>query len=272
MKAGEIILERQRRANVRPILDEIDALRIGFGDERVKVLTPRVEIRLRQGELAQIPMKVKVENTDGVSYIFVFSRGYPDIQMDVELLGKDSESTAVFHSVLSSFLNNIRVDSIDHVQSIQLLKSLCNYKGISDCKSEVISIPEIEDENLDEHPFSSVDDRSHMYGTCRKCRFSIFNFNNISDHSSVSLMNGNDFDRNSKCTSIFLENAPDWIDTSGGEVQGKITCPSCSARLGLWSWVGSTCSCGEWVTPAIQINLSKIDKKVAPSPDSTKIA
>ena len=41
--------------------------------------------------------------------------------------------------------------------------------------------------------------------------------------------------------------------------EGKLTCPKCNAKLGLFRWHGNQCSCGTWVAPAIQIHLSKVD-------------
>lgn len=58
----------------------------------------------------------------------------------------------------------------------------------------------------------------------------------------------------SKCGSVFLRHSLDWM---GGD--GKIKCYKCSARIGQLRWSGSQCSCGTWVTPAIQIGLAKID-------------
>ncbi|CAM9867706.1 unnamed protein product [Phaeothamnion confervicola] len=49
-----------------------------------------------------------------------------------------------------------------------------------------------------------------------------------------------------------------------GDVEGKIVCAtaSCGARLGSYKWAGSQCSCGTWVTPAIQITGSRVDERL----------
>ncbi|KAG5175166.1 hypothetical protein JKP88DRAFT_229260 [Tribonema minus] len=48
------------------------------------------------------------------------------------------------------------------------------------------------------------------------------------------------------------------------DLEGKICCPGkhCSARVGTYKWTGSQCSCGTWITPAIQIPKSKVDEKL----------
>ena len=48
--------------------------------------------------------------------------------------------------------------------------------------------------------------------------------------------------------------------------EGDICCPKCSARIGSFNWSGNQCSCGAWVTPAIQITKSKVDESLAALP------
>ena len=48
--------------------------------------------------------------------------------------------------------------------------------------------------------------------------------------------------------------------------EGDIICPKCSARIGSFNWSGSQCSCGAWVTPAVQITKSKVDESLATLP------
>jgi dual specificity phosphatase 12 len=44
------------------------------------------------------------------------------------------------------------------------------------------------------------------------------------------------------------------------DTEGKLACPKCSCKVGQWNWSGAQCSCGSWVTPAIQVPLSRVDK------------
>lgn len=67
-------------------------------------------------------------------------------------------------------------------------------------------------------------------------------------------------DNTSHCSSVFLMEAPDWAaDITGND--GRFACPNCSARIGSFSWSGATCSCGRWVTPSFQFQLSRVDAR-----------
>lgn len=72
------------------------------------------------------------------------------------------------------------------------------------------------------------------------------------------------------CSSVFLTEAPTWAGNFDGN-NGRISCPGCKSRVGSFSWSGSPCSCGKWVTPAFQFQLSRIDPKgivSLPSPNA----
>lgn len=68
---------------------------------------------------------------------------------------------------------------------------------------------------------------------------------------------------NNPCESIFLSNPMTWMNqkvmNSNNIIQGKLNCPKCSTKIGSWNWSGAQCSCGSWVTPAIQILASRVD-------------
>ena len=65
-----------------------------------------------------------------------------------------------------------------------------------------------------------------------------------------------------QCSSMFV--APlSWMkgieDGDGGPTSGKLACPRCDVKIGAFDWAGIQCSCGAWVTPAFQIQRSKVD-------------
>ena len=45
------------------------------------------------------------------------------------------------------------------------------------------------------------------------------------------------------------------------EIQGKLNCPHCEAKLGFYDLSGAQCSCGTWVSPAFCVAKSKVDAK-----------
>ena len=72
---------------------------------------------------------------------------------------------------------------------------------------------------------------------------------------------GNQLGLEESCSSYFLADTVDWMDEDLLD-QGKLTCPNfkCQTRIGTFSWSGSQCSCGTWVTPSIKLIKSKIDR------------
>lgn len=79
-------------------------------------------------------------------------------------------------------------------------------------------------------------------------------------HIKAAWRHGDSNDKTSPCSSVFLMEAPDWaVDIIGNE--GRFACPKCKARVGSFSWSGATCSCGRWITPSFQFQLSRVDAR-----------
>ncbi|XP_072015720.1 dual specificity protein phosphatase 12-like [Amphiura filiformis] len=114
---------------------------------------------------------------------------------------------------------------------------------------------------------------------CRKCRRAVFLDTSILNHDvgkgqasfrwhkqtvgkPSSPSTGATGTLTSTCTSIFTEPVA-WMEPLLiGETSGKLLCPKCDARLGSFNWAGQQCSCGAWITPAIQIHENRVDKSV----------
>ncbi|TMW55600.1 hypothetical protein Poli38472_010482 [Pythium oligandrum] len=62
------------------------------------------------------------------------------------------------------------------------------------------------------------------------------------------------------CSSWFLRDVLPWMDEDA-MAEGKLKCPNekCQSRVGSFSWSGSQCSCGTWVTPSIKLTKSRVD-------------
>jgi hypothetical protein len=108
----------------------------------------------------------------------------------------------------------------------------------------------------------STDERQQVYA-CRKCRFLLFTQEHVTAHAKEQQTfsyreraKGVD----DRCTSFFLEDAMEWMGEAMGG--GKIVCPNCSTRLGQLKWAGAQCSCGSWITPAVQVSKSKLDLRL----------
>eukprot|EP00752_Nemacystus_decipiens_P014662 g13059.t1 len=107
----------------------------------------------------------------------------------------------------------------------------------------------------------------HVVYNCRMCRRAVFNAADIQSHEVAQ---HNFHRRKSKgvtskglCSSIFLAEPKRWMKQQLGEMEGKLSCPnkSCGARLGSLKWTGAQCSCGSWVTPAIQFPRKNLDAR-----------
>lgn len=114
------------------------------------------------------------------------------------------------------------------------------------------------------------------YYTCGKCRSTLFLRGQVmhegtSGHSNDGMgvskvktdwgqSDGTYKGVGGNCSSVFISEMPDWAEGPEGN-NGRLICPTCKARVGSFSWSGAPCSCGKWVTPAFQFQLSRVDPK-----------
>jgi hypothetical protein len=106
-------------------------------------------------------------------------------------------------------------------------------------------------------------DTSKTRYACRICRSVLFGEDDLEYPRHVPHTHGFSIRKAlssspSTCQSLFLACGMEWMGDLS-DSQGKIHCPTCSAKVGVWNWSGAQCSCGTWVTPAIQIHGSKVD-------------
>eukprot|EP00980_Cylindrotheca_fusiformis_P018585 scaffold6159_cov207-Cylindrotheca_fusiformis.AAC.3 len=101
---------------------------------------------------------------------------------------------------------------------------------------------------------------------CRICRTILFSSDHLAkDHvqnlHSFKRANFNARRPTVACQSLFCnEDVLGSLSENGQDIEGKLACPKCEYKIGHWKWSGAQCSCGTWVTPAIQIPMSKVDR------------
>ena len=63
------------------------------------------------------------------------------------------------------------------------------------------------------------------------------------------------------CGHYFVE-LLEWMESevNRGELEGKLSCPSCKTKVGAYHWQGMTCTCAQWVTPAFALQRAKVDE------------
>lgn len=97
---------------------------------------------------------------------------------------------------------------------------------------------------------------------CKTCRTILFGMDHEQDPPHVPRMHSFSKQQTSPsttCSSLFLQNGLDWMGDISSSVEGRLACPKCRTKIGHWKWAGAQCSCGTWVTPAIQVPFSKVD-------------
>mmetsp|Transcript_47476 Transcript_47476/g.122911 ORF Transcript_47476/g.122911 Transcript_47476/m.122911 type:complete len:282 (-) Transcript_47476:146-991(-) len=107
--------------------------------------------------------------------------------------------------------------------------------------------------------------------SCKMCRKWLFLSRNIITHEQkkgFSREKKTQYKKRSKdgtvtdnvsCTSTFVEPLR-WMNGTVA-MEGRLECPNekCKSKLGNFSWVGSNCSCGAFITPSFQISTSRVD-------------
>lgn len=120
--------------------------------------------------------------------------------------------------------------------------------------------PELIEEN--------VESNSGNRYRCAKCRTPLFDDSELELHDQGDGQTNFSWkkrsqDANVVCTGMFLDSTIPKIEAMANceEADGKLTCPNekCKTSIGRFSWVGTQCSCGFWVSPAFKISNGKVD-------------
>jgi hypothetical protein len=262
----------QRKKGTRPIVEELDRLRMEFGFDHVQVLTPIVEIRLRAGFEPPKPLKVSLplNRQEGPTHMvlnFVFQLGYPTVPVTVELCNEGA-SRDVGLEEEQEFLLDIQNEGVqDCCEIVRRFKEQFLLSK-ADVQLALLNESELEGEFGDEQAAEEVDgteeaptvqapsvEAPHCSYCCKICGTVLFESAHLHEHSTPKPGN-----HNHRCTSYYLEDAPTWLNLENTE-SDKLHCTKCKARVGTWSWAGGKCSCEAWITPAFQFVKSKLDEK-----------
>jgi dual specificity phosphatase 12 len=132
-------------------------------------------------------------------------------------------------------------------------------------KAAVIEEPQVKEIVKEKKPTPEHADPNLPRYACRMCRTVLFGQNHLAKEHVQNLHSFKraNFDATRPtvaCQSIFCgESVLEWLSPNGEDVEGKLVCTKCSHKIGHWKWSGAQCSCGTWVTPAIQVPASKVD-------------
>ena len=64
------------------------------------------------------------------------------------------------------------------------------------------------------------------------------------------------------CSSVFVDPYSELGLLISSSDDSRVLCPKCHSRLGVWSWAGSQCSCGSWISPAFQLLRKHLDVRL----------
>lgn len=277
--------ELQRENGTREIVEEVDRLRLTFGFDKVQVLTPFVETRLRSGGLPVRALKVGIVINDdmcgslsSISMEITMQIRYPQVPPSVDFVVKtepnETNKTDVFTELRGELLDECAlllsyeaptrpVELVQHC--MQMVKAKLPQSSEDDntapdtAQNEEAPTEPTQYTYETEETTSIIAPSMEPYATntklcCKICSTALFDGRLLHSHSQRN-------PGEHRCTSYFLEEAPAWLPTDVPEVD-KIYCTKCKTRVGSWSWVGSTCSCDTWIVPSFQFTKSKLDVKV----------
>ncbi|KAL4563296.1 hypothetical protein LXL04_027336 [Taraxacum kok-saghyz] len=102
---------------------------------------------------------------------------------------------------------------------------------------------------------------------CKKCRRIVASKDQIIPHEPGNgqkcfkwKKRTGDTNTTNECSSIFVEPMKWMQAVEDGNVEQKLQCIGCNARLGSFNWAGMQCNCGAWVNPAFQLHKSRVDE------------
>jgi hypothetical protein len=243
---GKERAQLQEYSGVREIVSDLDKIRCKYGIRSVNILTPRAEINIRLGKIAQIPLKYEVvHDTLPYKVIIEFPMQYPleSLNVVLEPTNPDDEN----NSDISILLEKLSEFSVQHIGSIgygiELLHVIETWRrDDASCANLRCADGKIVDTAITsaqkEPPPATSASATTSY-KCRKCRFLLFSADLIEAHTRPHKASP-------ICSSIFLSepNEDHWLQAVvTADVTGKIHCPSCESKVGAFNWAGSKCSC-----------------------------
>lgn len=258
---------KQSAIGTRQVVESIDQLRMTFGFASVRALTPIVETKLRNGEVPLRPLQLSVQplSTLPVFVIVTVPMTFPPPAEPFAFEVKRHESSAFCDEetwsrvliMIEELSPNDVLQTMRHI--VTLLTEAFGFEDFSNGFSDNLNVDG--DVSDDEAVFAEdIEDYGNSTFHCRMCGYLIFTQPEIIHGETKTTLS------TIQCTSYFLQDKPSFVPdtTESDNVDGqgtKIYCPHCTTKLGTWSWVGSRCSCNEWLVPSFQFVQSKLDQK-----------
>ena len=157
---GKERIELQELAGVREIVCDLENLKLKFLSQNIQVLTPKVEINLRLGRIAQIPLKLSYSRScsdcsssslgdSNYSIILKYPMKYPFEELSIEFIFAENSlfGEEIQNNVKEISLNFIRNNVGEKGYSLELIELINNYLDSFKTQMEVIKNENIEQKN-----------------------------------------------------------------------------------------------------------------------------
>lgn len=179
--------------------------------------------------------------------------------LDLDAKQEASRRRTIGPGKMMKFASNLAKSVVDltcsQKQRIHTVDDDVHDEHAGECIPEEEEFPNESKEDL----MRNIDPKKVRFA-CRKCRTILFGHDDLFDHvPSRHSFSRRHASASSRCESLFLSGSLGWMGYVNAP-EGKFDCPKCESKLGHWKWSGAQCSCGTWVTPAIQVPLSKVDR------------
>ena len=185
----------QEEKGVRPIVNEIDNLRIALGNDNVFVCTPKVETNLRSAKVPPKSMTINClfHDRNGMELRISFPVGYPCNPLHIEVSMNDLSLKSQVQELIFRFNNNTmnKVGTADtgiYPTATEIINEVLRYLDNSSPAVEC-DVPEILTTNHiieESNTFSTANNPfngSITNFSCRKCRQFLFNSTELHPHS-----------------------------------------------------------------------------------------
>jgi hypothetical protein len=228
---GRALAKLQEEEGLRPIVEDVNSLRIYFGSSAVSVLTPIVETKLRSGTHAARCLSLSVEVERGPDDRFIFAITYP------KGFPASSLEIGVTHNGTSHEEYQRRIDEArdakdnagEYVRGVDIIRNFLNQydadasEATADSSAAAVNVCGDLDVDVDAEVKEDADaggaiDNTY-YFTCRVCRMPLFEQEELHEHSAKQLEG-----QGQGCSSLFLQEPHRGMDAAAAA--GTIITPS----------------------------------------------
>jgi dual specificity phosphatase 12 len=260
----------EKEDNLNVVIPGIAAFAIGCGielEQDISQIESFIDIFSNSMDVSARPALHTIQPNDGCSSMSEENLIYKQLTIEEKAntvhIGPTKMARFVF-SIANDIVSEAFQEDKDISEEETLPENNSNRDkedNIEDCKDDAVEVAK----EGEEFASTLVEyDQNITRYACKICRTILFSENDLEDPPHIKSKHS--FSQRkikssaaTSCQSLFLAHELNWMGDIGSSNEGKLSCPKCKAKVGLWNWAGTQCSCGTWVVPAIQIPLGRVD-------------